>query len=115
MFGYDYDAAAGADGNLKYKIDVSKPPGERIVDLQWKGAPLDPKQKLRLAINSYRKAGGGGYAMFAKAPVLWQSATDIRQLMVDYYTAKKAIAPRTPGDWEIIPKSARDALIAKPQ
>lgn len=111
MFGYDYDAAAG----VSYKIDVSKPAGQRIVDLRWKGAPLDPQQKLRLAINSYRKAGGGGYAMFRDAKVLWQSAEDIRQLMIDYYTARKTIDAHAAGNWEIIPEGARKALLAKPQ
>lgn len=110
-FGYDYDAAAG----VTYKIDVTKPVGQRIVDLRWKGEPLQPSQKLRLAINSYRKAGGGGYAMYRDAKVLSQSTADIRQLMIDYYTTRKVIDLPAASNWEIIPESARKALIAKPQ
>ncbi|GEM_PF-167110 len=115
VFGYNYDGAAGAGGNLSYKIDLSKPAGERIVDLQWKGAPLAMKQKLKLAINSYRKAGGGGYAMFRDAKVLWRSPADVRQLMIDYYTQRKTIDP-PPGEvWTIVPDAARKALIAHPE
>jgi 2',3'-cyclic-nucleotide 2'-phosphodiesterase/3'-nucleotidase len=115
VFGYNYDAAAGAGGALTYKIDLSKPVGQRIVDLQWKGAPLDVQQKLRLAINSYRKAGGGGYAMFRDAKVLWQSPVDIRELMIQHYRERKTIDASTAESWTIVPEAARKALLANPE
>ncbi len=83
----NYDTAAG----VTYTIDASRPVGQRIVDLKWKGAPLDPGQKLRIAINSFRKAGGGGYAMFRYTKTVWQSTLGIQQLMIDYYTSRKVI------------------------
>ncbi len=113
VFGYNFDAASGA--GLTYKIDLAQPAGRRIVDLQWKGAPLDMKQKLRLAINGYRKAGGGGYAMFRDAKVLWQSAVDIRQLMIQHYSERKTIDPPAAGSWSIVPEEARKALLANPE
>jgi 2',3'-cyclic-nucleotide 2'-phosphodiesterase/3'-nucleotidase len=115
VFGYNFDMATGAGGNLTYKIDLSKPVGQRVVDLQWKHAPLDLKQKLRLAINSYRKAGGGGYVMFRDAKVLWQSSVDIRQLMIDHYRERKTIDPPAGESWTIVPEAARKALLANPE
>jgi 2',3'-cyclic-nucleotide 2'-phosphodiesterase / 3'-nucleotidase len=115
VFGYNYDAAAGAGGNLSYKIDLTKPPGQRIVDLQWKGAPLDMKQELRLAINSYRKAGGGGYEMFHDAKIAWQSPVDIRQLMIEYYTDRKTMDTPAAEAWSIVPEEARKILMSKPE
>jgi 2',3'-cyclic-nucleotide 2'-phosphodiesterase/3'-nucleotidase len=109
--GFNYDTAAG----VTYKIDLSRPAGQRIVDLRFKGQPLEPARKLRLAINSYRKSGGGGYTMFRNAPVLWQSNEDIRQLIFDYYTARKVMEGRTEANWEIIPEAARRALMAEVQ
>jgi len=85
------------------------------VDLQWKRAPLGMKQKLRLAINSYRKAGGGGYAMFREAKVVWQSPLDIRQLMIQHYSERKTIDPLAGGSWIIVPEEARKALLANPE
>jgi 2',3'-cyclic-nucleotide 2'-phosphodiesterase/3'-nucleotidase len=70
---------------------------------------------LRLAINSYRKSGGGGYTMFRDARVLWQSNQDIRQLMIDFYTNKKVIDGRGQPAWEIVPEAAHRALVQEMQ
>jgi 2',3'-cyclic-nucleotide 2'-phosphodiesterase/3'-nucleotidase len=115
VFGYNYDTASGAGGNFAYKVDLSKPAGQRIVDMKWKGAPLDMQQKLRLAINSYRKAGGGGYTMFRDAKVAWQSPVDIRQLMIQHYRERKTIDPSAAESWTIVPEAARQALLANPE
>jgi 2',3'-cyclic-nucleotide 2'-phosphodiesterase/3'-nucleotidase len=111
VFGFNYDMAAG----VTYKIDLSRPAGSRIVDLRFKGQPLAPERKLRVAVNSYRKSGGGGYTVFQGAPVLWQSATDVRQLMIDYYTRKKVIGGPPASGWQIVPEDARQALIKEVQ
>jgi 2',3'-cyclic-nucleotide 2'-phosphodiesterase/3'-nucleotidase len=115
VFGYNYDMASGAGGNLTYQIDLSKPAGQRIVDLEWKHAPLEMNQKLRLAINSYRKAGGGGYTMFRDAKVLWQSPVDVRQLMIEHYRERKAIDPPAGESWRVVPEGAHKALLANPE
>jgi 2',3'-cyclic-nucleotide 2'-phosphodiesterase (5'-nucleotidase family) len=47
---YNYDMFAGVD----YEIDISKPVGERIVNLVYKGEPLEPDTELILALNNYR-------------------------------------------------------------
>ncbi len=79
------NAIAGETASgITYRADLTKPVGQRISDLRWHGAPLDPQQKLRVAVNSYRKA-----AIFRDAKVLWQSTEDIRQLMIGYYSAGK--------------------------
>ena len=41
---YNYDMISGVD----YKIDISKPVGERIVDAKIDGQPLDPPKNIRL-------------------------------------------------------------------
>ena len=109
VFGFNYDTAAG----VTYKIDISRPAGQRIVDLRFRGQPLEPDRKLRLALNSYRRSGGGGYGMFRNAPVLWQSSDDIRQLMIDHYSRKKVIDWSSDNNWQIVPEAARRALIAE--
>ncbi len=72
--GFNYDMAQG----VSYQIDLREPAGRRIKNLRWKGRPLRDDQPLRLAINSYRAGGSGGYTMFRGAKVVWQSAEDIR-------------------------------------
>ncbi len=100
--GFNYDMAEGVD----YEIDLTQPEGQRIVNLRWHGRPLDPNQKLRIAVNNYRAGGSGGYGMFRNAPVLWKSNIDIRTMMIEYYTAHRRLPAHSSDNWRIIPAAA---------
>src|SRR5260370_39446836 len=58
--GYNFDMAEG----VTYDIDLTKPFGQRIQNLKFKGQPLAPTQKLRVVTNNYRVNGGGNYTMY---------------------------------------------------
>ncbi|MBN2300039.1 MAG: bifunctional metallophosphatase/5'-nucleotidase [Acholeplasmataceae bacterium] len=60
---YNYDVYDGID----YIIDVSKPIGERITTLKFKGKNIKPTSIFKLALNSYRAVGSGGFDMFNQA------------------------------------------------
>jgi 2',3'-cyclic-nucleotide 2'-phosphodiesterase/3'-nucleotidase len=107
LAGYNCDMAEG----VSYKIDLRRPPGRRIVDLQFRGKPLSPNQKLRLAVNSYRYAGGGQYTMLRNAPILLQSSVEIRELMIEYVKRSGTLSTEASGNWEILPPEARSALL----
>jgi 2',3'-cyclic-nucleotide 2'-phosphodiesterase/3'-nucleotidase len=104
--GFNYDVAEGVD----YEIDLTRPEGQRIVNLRWHGRPLDLNQKLRIAVNNYRAGGSGGYGMFRNAPILWKSNTDIRTLIIEYYTTHHRLPARASGNWRIIPPAAVKVL-----
>ena len=103
--GYDADSAEG----VSYEMDLSKPEGERIVDLEFQGEPLSPDKKLRVAINNYRDTGGGGYAVFKDLPVVYRSRKEIRDLLIEYLKNKK-VFPAADGHWRIVPDEAREAI-----
>ncbi|MBM3747716.1 MAG: hypothetical protein FJW34_18165, partial [Acidobacteria bacterium] len=105
--GFNYDMAEGVD----YEIDLTRPEGQRVVNLLYRGRPLRPDQRLRLAVNSYRAGGSGGYKMFRGARVLWRSSRDLRDLIVDYYLERKKLPERASGNWRILPPAARKLLI----
>lgn len=107
VFGFNYDIAEG----LEYEIDVTQPEGHRIRNLRWHGAPLADAQKLRLAVNSYRAGGSAGYTMFKGAKIVWRSTRDIRDLMVEYYTARKELPSKANDNWRIQPREAREVLL----
>ncbi len=111
LFGYNYDMAEG----VSYKIDLRQPPGRRIVGLKFHGQPLQPQQKLRLAVNSYRYAGGGQYTMLRNAPILFQSAVEIRDLLIDFVARNGRLPTEPTGNWEIIPPEARQVLVESTQ
>ena len=98
MPGFNYDMAEG----VEYEIDRSRPEGDRIVNLRWRGKPLLPEQPLRIAINNYRAGGSGGYTMFRGAKVVWRSGEDIREMVIRYYTERKSIPAETIGNWKIV-------------
>ena len=49
--------------------------------------------------------------MFRGAKVVWQSAEDIRDLMIQYYGRKRSLPVKADGNWRIEPAAARRRLI----
>jgi 2',3'-cyclic-nucleotide 2'-phosphodiesterase / 3'-nucleotidase len=50
---YNYDLWSG----IEYKLDVTKPVGERVVELKLNGHPLAMDQVVLVALNNYRATG----------------------------------------------------------
>ncbi|HEY6963533.1 MAG TPA: 5'-nucleotidase C-terminal domain-containing protein [Gaiellaceae bacterium] len=87
---YNDDELSG----ISYDIDIAKPVGSRIENLRLPdGTPVDPNQQFAVAINNYRESGGGGFPHAKAAPVLMDQQQDIRQLIIDWVTAKGAVDP----------------------
>ncbi len=97
--GYNFDIAEG----VTYELDIKKPFGERIQNLRFRGQPLDMSRKLRLAINNYRANGGGRYAMYKNAPVVYRSSAEIRELIIDWVERNKRIPTEPTNNWRLLP------------
>ncbi len=96
---YNFDIAEG----VTYVLNIAKPIGQRIEDLQFQGKLLSPTQKLRLATNNYRVNGGGGYTMYKGAPVVYRSSEEIRELIIDWVERHKTIPTEPTNNWRIVP------------
>jgi 2',3'-cyclic-nucleotide 2'-phosphodiesterase/3'-nucleotidase len=96
---YNFDIAEG----VSYVLNLAKPVGQRIENLQFRGQPLSPTQKLRLATNNYRVNGGGGYTMYKDAPVVYRSSEEIRELIIDWVERHKNIPTEPTNNWRIVP------------
>ncbi len=70
---YNYDMFAGVD----YEIDISKPEGERIVNLKFRGEPLNPSEELTLALNNYRFGALLSKGLLSADSVVFDSTIDI--------------------------------------
>lgn len=77
--GYNFDMVSGVD----YQIDVSRPVGQRVTTFTHRGKAVTPTDTFTMAINNYRQAGGGGYAMLRDAPVVYDEQQEIRDLLID--------------------------------
>ncbi len=105
--GYNFDTAEG----VEYEIDLREPEGHRVRDLRYHGAPLRDDEPLRIALNSYRAAGSGGYGMFRGARVVWRSGREIRDLMVEYFGARRVLPARPDDNWRLVPPAAVETLV----
>jgi 2',3'-cyclic-nucleotide 2'-phosphodiesterase (5'-nucleotidase family) len=98
MPSYNFDIAEG----VTYDLDISKPIGQRIQNLSFKGQPVKLDQKFRLATNNYRVNGGGGYTMYQDAKVVYRSSELIRDLIIDWVERHKTIPTEPTNNWRIV-------------
>jgi 2',3'-cyclic-nucleotide 2'-phosphodiesterase/3'-nucleotidase len=96
--GYNFDVAEG----VTYDIDLTKPLGQRIVNLKFKGQSLSLTQKLRVVTNNYRVNGGGGFTMYKNAPVIYRSSAEVRELIIDWVEKNKTVPTETDNNWRIV-------------
>lgn len=101
---YSYDAIQGLD----YLIDISKPVGERVLNLSYHdGTPVGDNDEFVLAVNNYRQSGGSGYPHVADAPVLYDEVQEIRQLIIERAQSDGVIDPAEffEDNWALVTKT----------
>src|SRR5207248_7412024 len=108
--GYDFDMAEG----VTYDLDITRPFGQRIQNLKFKGQPVAPAQKLRVVTNNYRVNGGGGYTMYKGAPVVYRSSEEIRDLIISWVEQHHVIPTETDNNWRIIQGSTNQSAASAP-
>lgn len=111
---YNYDMFRG----INYKIDISKPEGSRIVDLNKNGKAIKDTDELYLTVNDYRAKthllkNGEVFKEGEKLPELIGISGDpkyglgdgrIRDLIGKYIIEEKGgvISPEVENNWEVI-------------
>jgi 2',3'-cyclic-nucleotide 2'-phosphodiesterase/3'-nucleotidase len=85
---YNYDTLSGVD----YDIDISRPVGSRITRLQIGGVDVAADAQFAVAVNNYRRSGGGNFPGIVKTQI-YNAQQEIRQLLIDWAQAKGAINP----------------------
>ncbi|MFY1593882.1 bifunctional metallophosphatase/5'-nucleotidase [Micromonospora sp. WMMD737] len=87
---YNYDVFSGLD----YDIDISRPVGQRVTRLVLPGTdtPVADNAQFVVAVNNYRRSGGGNFPGIVKTQV-YNEQQEIRQLLIDWAQAKGTIDP----------------------
>ncbi|MEW2432543.1 5'-nucleotidase C-terminal domain-containing protein [Micromonospora sp. NPDC047644] len=87
---YNYDVFSGLD----YDIDISRPVGQRITRLVLAGSdtPVADNAQFVVAVNNYRRSGGGNFPGIVKTQV-YNAQQEIRQLLIDWAQAEGTIDP----------------------
>ena len=115
--GYNFDMFAG----VNYKVDPTKPAGQRIVNPTIKGKPIDPKAKYKLAINNYRFGTLSNLKLVTDADKYYDSYDELqdggrmRDLIIKYITEQKGgkVTPELDNNWEIIKYNFKNPLLPK--
>jgi 2',3'-cyclic-nucleotide 2'-phosphodiesterase/3'-nucleotidase len=105
--GYSADTSEGLD----YEIDLTQPAGSRVKNVLYKGQPVNPRARFRVAVNNYRYAGGGLYTMFKDKPILYSSPQEVRELLIEYVRRTGTIPPQASGNWRILQPEAVEAMV----
>ncbi|MEG1968187.1 MAG: 5'-nucleotidase C-terminal domain-containing protein [Clostridia bacterium] len=101
---YNYDMFAG----VNYEIDLSKPVGERIVNLMFKGEPLKDDQPLVLALNNYRYGGLVTAGLLDKDSLVFDSTVQlsdtpaVRDLISVYAQKMGELVPHCDDNWKLV-------------
>ncbi|HET8942419.1 MAG TPA: bifunctional 2',3'-cyclic-nucleotide 2'-phosphodiesterase/3'-nucleotidase [Rudaea sp.] len=78
---YNFDVL---QGDLSYAIDITKPRGQRIVNLRFKGTPVRNDQAFIVATNNYRANGGGRFPGLDGHNVIFSSPDTNRSIVIKY-------------------------------
>ncbi len=87
-----------------YRYDLSKPVGQRIVDMTLNSKPIDPAATYRVTVSNFLAQGGDSFTLFAKGRDTVRGGVDLDALQ-DWLAVKPARAvPEDNRNVDITPK-----------
>jgi 2',3'-cyclic-nucleotide 2'-phosphodiesterase/3'-nucleotidase len=86
---FNFDTVTSKD--FAYRIDVTKPVGQRIVAMTWRGKAVDAAQSFLVATNNYRASGGGNFPGLDGSKTVFAAPDNNRDVLIDYVRATKTL------------------------
>ncbi|MEI7036856.1 bifunctional 2',3'-cyclic-nucleotide 2'-phosphodiesterase/3'-nucleotidase [Fulvimonas yonginensis] len=104
--GFNFDQL---QGDLSYVIDVSRPVGQRIVSLAYRGKPVAPQQPFVVATNNYRASGGGNFPGLDGSNIVLAAPDGVREIVAAWLrrTGRLERAQLPARSWHFAPLRTR--------
>lgn len=99
---FNWDVIEG----VEYLIDITQPPGERIVSLSLDGKPITSDDLFVMVSNDYRAGGGGDYPHTGEeaSTILDRDyRMDNRGVIIEYIQEFENIDPKPTHNWSLMP------------
>ncbi|MDW8311961.1 MAG: 5'-nucleotidase C-terminal domain-containing protein [Burkholderiales bacterium] len=91
--GFNFDVFT--DPELRYEIDVTRPLGERITRLEYRGRPVAPEDSFIVATNNYRASGGGGFPGLDGSKTVFAPGVTSREVVSSYLRGEPRLTRAT--------------------
>ncbi len=108
--GYNFDQI---QGGIRYVIDVSKPAGQRITTLTYRGKPVVPADPFVIVTNNYRANGGGHFPGLDGSNIVLAAPDGTREILAKWLERNKQIGARDlePTSWKFAPLKTRGTVV----
>jgi 2',3'-cyclic-nucleotide 2'-phosphodiesterase/3'-nucleotidase len=110
--GYNFDSVTSSE--LGYEIDLTQPPGKRIVNLRLRGAPLAEGQEFLVATNNYRASGGGSFPGLDGSKTVLAAPDASRDVLIAYVKEAKRLTREANGaqrSWRFVKVKTKGPVV----
>jgi len=109
---YNFDTVTSPD--LRYEIDVTRPAGQRIRNLAWRGKPVADDQVFLVATNNYRASGGGAFPGLDGSRTVIASPDTNRDVLIAWIRRHKRLTRAADGaarSWRFAPVATAGQVV----